>query len=263
MSNGEIKSSILLEDVPGQVRPLIVARMQTANTIEEIIETIKNKYPLVAMRLDPLKVREFVLQRDPNWEKVREEKRKNPPKKKTKPKPEPIEPEESALETNVEEAIKKLPEWKPDEEFTREETEKLNMLRSHRIILNELWRNYVKVRESRMDTAKKGYLESLARELDAIQKLESAERDLMSALEEVRKAEEAETAEKVLDSILGWKIKRLLQKCPDGKTASELIDRLSIELLNISIDLKVGATNAEAISRLEKRLYDTGFEKPP
>lgn len=252
--------SLLLEEVPNQARPLIVARMQTANTIEEIMETIKNKYPLVALRVDPLKVKEFVLQRDPSWEKVREERKKNPPKKK-KPKTEPIA--ESAIETEVEEAIKKLPDWKPEGEFSREETEKLNMLRSHRIILNELWRNYVKVRESRMDTAKKGYLESLARELDAIQKLESAERDLMSALEEVRRAEEAEPPEKVLDSILGWKVKRMIQKAPDAKVASELIDRLSIELLNVSIDLKVGATPTEAISRLEKRIYDTGFEKPP
>jgi hypothetical protein len=162
--------------------------MQTAINIEQILETIKKKYPLVALRINPEKVREYVLQKDPTWE----EKRKNLPPKKTKPKPEPKE--ESALETEVKEEIKKLPSWKPEAEFGRDEKEKLDMLHGHRVILFELWNNYMKIREGRQDTQKKGYLGSIAREIDAIQKLESAERDLMSALEEVRRAEEAEAA---------------------------------------------------------------------
>jgi len=248
--------SIKLTEIPNQIRPLIVLRMQTAKTVDEVVETILKKYPLMA-QVDPAKVREYILEKDPLWE----EKRKNPPKKKEKPKPAPIE--ESSLEAEVTEEIKKLPAWKPEGEFSRDEKEKLDMLHGHRVILFELWNNYMKIRESRQDTQKKGYLESIARELDAIQKLESAERDLMSALEEVRKAEEAETAEQALDSVLGWRIKRIIQKATDEKHAVTLIDKLSIELLNISIDLKIGANKTEAISRLEKRIYDTGFEKPP
>lgn len=248
-----------LEGIPSDIILWVRAKMNSASSLEEIITSIKEKFPTTGNKINPARVRKYILSKDPDWEKKRAS--KEPEKEDDDELPEPPE-EESELAQNVKQEVEKLGDWEPNKEFSRDEKEKLDMLHGHRVILNEHWFNYMKIRDSRAEAYKKGYLEAIARELDAIQKLESAERDLMSALEEVRVAEEKEPPEKVLDNIIGWKIKRLLQKCSDEKQASELIDKLSIELLNISIDLKIGNNKNNTIKRLEDRLYEE-FKSPP
>jgi hypothetical protein len=179
------------------------------------------------------------------------EERLMPPKKK-KEDIEIVEP--PSLADDIEDQIEHLDEsGEVIVDFSPDEKQKLNILRSHRRILSELWNNYQLIRDSGQESNKKNYLVSIANELVEIQKLEASEQDLMSALSEVRKVMETEPPEDVLDRILGWEIKRLVFKSDKPKMV-ELLSKLIKECQVLLTDVE-NIPKEDAFRLLEDRLY--------
>jgi hypothetical protein len=108
-----------------------------------------------------------------------------------------------------------------EDDFSKDERKKLNMLKSHRKILKELWNNYNAIRGYDDEMSKVKYLDSMTKELQVISQFEASERDFLSAMSEIRKAEEKMTLEQNLDSIMSWWIPRMAEK---GKSKNEILE---------------------------------------
>ena len=104
-----------------------------------------------------------------------------------------------------------------------EDQSKINAIRTHRRILAENWENYMNLKStgSENENAKAGYLDRCSRELTTIQNLEETEKSLISMLSEVKKAEEEETAEDLIDYIVGYCWPLLISKIGDEEKISE------------------------------------------
>lgn len=110
-----------------------------------------------------------------------------------------------------------------EDEFSKDEKKKLNMLKAHKKILSELWTNYNAIKEYDDEQSKVKYLDSMAKELQVITQFEASERDFLSAMTEVRKAEEKMSIQQHLDAIMSWWIPRMAEK---GKSKQEILDAL-------------------------------------
>ncbi len=98
-----------------------------------------------------------------------------------------------------------------------EDQKKINPVSKHRRILLENWKNYQSLldAESTNETAKNKYLETISKEIDKIAELEAKEKSILSMLEEVKKAEEAETPDQFRDYLEGYCIPKLATKTKD------------------------------------------------
>jgi len=117
-----------------------------------------------------------------------------------------------------------------------EDQNKINAIRTHRRILAENWENYMSLKStgSENENAKAGYLDRCSRELTIIQSLEETEKSLISMLSEVKKAEEEETAEDLVDYIVGYCWPLLILKVGgEEKISEEDIARLKDYLKQI------------------------------
>ena len=125
------------------------------------------------------------------------------------------------IEAEILEEVKEAEE--EGEEFTKEEQRKINMLRAHRKLLSELWANYQKVKNSQFDVAKGRYIQLMAEELGLISQLESSEKSFLSAMDEIRKAEQKMSIESHVDSLKGWFWPRAMEKAKDTSQAQEFL----------------------------------------
>ena len=113
------------------------------------------------------------------------------------------------------------------EEFSKAEQQKINMLKAFRVVLKEAWENYRVVKPSKDETAKKNYLETIMKTLTQIIGLEAAEKDFLSSMAEIRKAELKMTSEQYLDSIKGWWLLRCFEKAATKESVLKIIDDLN------------------------------------
>jgi hypothetical protein len=109
-----------------------------------------------------------------------------------------------------------------------EDQKKINMISKHRRLLLENWENYMRLKEgeSPNETAKQGYLKSVSEELKLLTDLEAKEKSLLSMLEEVKSAEEKETAEQFRDYIEGYCLQKIAFKLNDVKKIKKQFDLL-------------------------------------
>jgi len=131
---------------------------------------------------------------------------------------------EPKIEEKVEEVVKEVP---PVEEFLpKDEKEKIGDLKHHRMILKEIWENYLKCKGSeRAESTKSKYLEQLSKELIIVRDLEQTEKGAQSLLEEVRLAEEGETVEQFRDYLEGYTLQVL---CRKAGTPEQAVQQLTI-----------------------------------
>ena len=136
-----------------------------------------------------------------------------------------------------------------------------------RIVLGELWYNYRKLIEGGSDNenAKMGYLDKCSREIEVLRSLEESEKSLVSMLDEVRKAEEKESAEDLLDYVIGYCWPMLVLKVGDGEEISkedqaklkELYLKLKEKTVFTFTILENGVTNKSEVNKIYMRkLYE-------
>jgi hypothetical protein len=160
---------------------------------------------------------------------------------------------ESEIENEILQEVREAEET--DEEFNKEEKEKISMLRAHRVILKETWKNYKSVKNSKDEASKNKYLETAMKVLSAIRELESQEKSFVSIMGETRKAELKMSMDKYLDSIEGWFIPRMLERSTSKEQAVETIGKLHSYLDDYHKVITGSATLAEANLAMLTRLY--------
>jgi hypothetical protein len=174
------------------------------------------------------------------------------------------EHESDGLEDAVEEATADVTE---DKDFlTPGENKKIDPVSKHRRILLETWKLYQALVDpqdpSTNETAKGKYLDIIAREIDKIAELESKEKSFLSMMEEVRAAEERETAEQFVDYLTGYCLPKLLNKVGNSDKFKEQSQTLKnhIDLLVQILETPFEGQTAppsleEAIREYLKRIY--------
>jgi hypothetical protein len=131
------------------------------------------------------------------------------------------------------------------------------------MVLREIWDNYVNIRESDDERAKKDYLTLIETTLEKIEKQEMAEASFFSAMEECRKAELNMTIQQHYDSIISWVIPRMAEK---GQSQHEILEYLfKLQLfLNYYSKIIMDSTGvADANMRLLEELYGEKEIKEP
>ena len=170
--------------------------------------------------------------------------------KKSQKKPEEIEAE------ILQEVAEAEQEQAEGEEFTsKDEKRKTNLLRAYRKLLREAYGNYLKVKDTKAETSKAKWVEVIQKILENIQSLEEVEKSLLTALDEVRRSSEKETTEQKLDSIFGWFVPRLLDKCKDNKDAQDKIFMLEMYLNSVNYFLLTESNLKNVNDRILKMLY--------
>jgi type I restriction-modification system DNA methylase subunit len=103
--------------------------------------------------------------------------------------------------------------------------------------------------------AKKNFLESILKCLASIREQEAAERDILSAFADCRKAEAKLTAEQSFDSLKGWFILRACEKCKSKEEAEMYIKTLKVYLDNYLDKLQKNETIEETNKEILAMLY--------
>jgi len=144
--------------------------------------------------------------------------KKHGKQKETKQKPKVVE---SEIEAKVSEITKDV----EDLGFLpKSEQEKIGDLKHHKLVLKEIYENYMRIKGSeRAESSKQKYLEQLSKELLIIQGLEEQERGVQSLLEEIRKMEEQETEIQMRNYLEGYCLQTLVRK---AKTPENAISQL-------------------------------------
>jgi len=135
--------------------------------------------------------------------------------------------------------------------------EKVNAIKKHRRLLLEAWDNYWRLKDgdSPNENAKKGWIDTVREELKIISDLESKEKSLLSILDEVIQAEEAESAEDFRDYVEGYCLQKIAQKL---KTNDKIKEQFNILKNNIDLFIKKieEAPNLEeGIRRYLQKIY--------
>ena len=165
---------------------------------------------------------------------------------------------EPKMEEKVEEVVKEVP---PVEEFLpKDEKEKIGDLKHHRMILKEIWENYLKCKGSeRAESTKSKYLEQLSKELIIVRELEETEKGMASLMEEVKKAEEEESESQMCDYIEGYCLQILARK--SGNSTGAITQ---LEILKKNLEIFMGLLKEheleEALKIYLEKLY--GSETP-
>ena len=156
------------------------------------------------------------------------------------------------IEEEVKEEIAKV---KDEEIFSRDETKKLNLLKSHRMVLRETWDNYLSIKNGDDENSKKNYLTLTELILEKIEKQEMAEASFFSAIEEVRKAESQMTISQHFDSMISWGIPRMAEKGKDQHEILEYLFKLQVFLNYYTKIIMESTSVSEANLRLLEELY--------
>ena len=144
---------------------------------------------------------------------------------------------------------------KLDEDFSIDEKQKLNLLKSQKTVLKEMWDNYRKIRGGTDEVGKKGYLVEISKVLSQVKELQELERSFISAMAECRKKEAQMTIGKYYDSITGWFVPRMLEKASTKEQALEYISMVYKYLEDFQ-KIIIGSDNiSEATKELLRFLY--------
>ena len=162
---------------------------------------------------------------------------------------------ESEVEKEILDQVKQVEET--GYEFTKSNSEKVDILKSHRFLLAETWNNYTTVRETDNDKAKKEYTDQLLKILAEIKELESLEKSLLSALGSVREAEQKMTVQQYLDHIEGFDLLRCTEKCKSKEEAINALSEIQKFIEAFKIVVVEASDSAEATRIMLQRLYTT------
>ena len=125
------------------------------------------------------------------------------------------------------------------------------------MVLKEIYENYMRIKGSdKAESSKQKYLEQLSKELLIIQELEEQERGVQSLLEEVRKAEDSETAEQFRDYLEGYTLQVLCRKAGTPEQAIKQLEILEKNSKILQELLKEQPSLEEAIKTYLSRLYE-------
>jgi hypothetical protein len=207
-------------------------------TLTEIIDFFSSSFPYFKEKITEEALREYALKNIPNWKEKAVE----------------------SLEKQVEKQIAGLEE---SETFVSDEEKKVDTTRKHRQLLKELWENYRKLKisgEKRQEANKARYLELMSKELIIIEELEEKEKGLLSMLDEVRKAEEAESADEHRSYVEGYALPLLARKAETPEKAVEQLDILKKNLEAFRKILVKASSGEEAVRLFLEYLYK-GKEK--
>ena len=235
------KSINIILGLPLEIRLYLEAKCRDNITNTEILALLNEKFPYVE-GVTPQSIASFRKKVCPNYKELLLERYG---KKAQKP--------ESEIEEEILEAVRESEE--AGEEFSKNETQKINMLKAHKRILKELYEQYKSVKNSTDEVAKKNYLESMLKCLSSIREQEAAERDILSAFADVRKAEAKLTPEQAFDSLKGWFILRASEKCKSKEETEKYIIDLKVYLDNYLIILQKSSSIEESVKEMLAKLY--------
>lgn len=229
--------------MPQEVRFALAAQMRKPISDEEVAKWLKTNFPFTKISLKAIKAERK--KQCPTYKYLVnqvEDKTLND-----------LETEEILEEEpEVQEQIRKLSD---EPEFFDGETEKIDMLIAHRWTLKEYYTNYKLVKNTTEDQSKIKYLDSISKELAIITDLESAEKSFISALGEVKLAEQKMTPAQHFDSITGWFIPRMVEKTKTQQEALDLLFLLQMFLNDFSKIILESANLTDAQRRLLEKLY--------
>jgi hypothetical protein len=240
MTEVKAKANPLL-DQPLEIRLWLEGKMHEELTNKEILALLNQKFPFVN-GITSQNIASYRKKYTPNYQELMLQKYGM----KAQTNPEDVEQEILAEVREAETA---------GEEFTKEEKRKINMLTAYRRILSEMWNNYRVVKPTKDETAKRGYLVEMIKALTVIKELEQSEKSFLSAMDEIRKAEQKMDINKCIDSIQAWSVPRMLEKSKNKEEALEYVSKLQSYLNNFSQIITGSATMEEANRILLERLY--------
>jgi hypothetical protein len=238
-----IKTSVTkIVELSGEVRAWLELQFHKPILTEDIYNTFKTSFPWAKIPYEEiLHYREEIV---PDFESLLPE----------KPKPIVITAKVSELELDLYEELATAPV--DENEFEKDERKKLNMLHSYRIVLRETWDNYKNVKDGDDEQAKAKYLDLLPKILSKIEEFITAEKSFLSAISEVKKAEESMTIKQCMDSIMGWFIPRAAEKGKDKNEILEYIFMLQMMLNLYTRFIMVEPDMEHANRELLEALYD-------
>ncbi len=138
-----------------------------------------------------------------------------------------------------------------------EDGKKVNAIDKHRRLLLENWENYIRLKEgnSPNENAKKAYLDGVRDELKILTELEMKEKSLLSMLEEVKQAEETETAEQFRDYIEGYCLQKIAFKLKEISKIKEQMELLKTNITLFETTLEETPNLDEGIRSFLKKIY--------
>lgn len=238
--------------LPLEIRLYLEAKCREDITNTEILALLSEKFPYIE-GITPQNVASFRKKICPNYKELLLERYSQKPKK-----------PEFEIEEEILEAVRESEA--ADEEFNKEESQKINMLKAHKRILKELYEQYKTVKNSADQNAKKNFLESMLKCLASIREQEAAEKDILSSFAEIRKSEAKLTLEQYEDSIKGWFILRASEKAPNKEEAIQFLERLKVYLDQYKLILEKSTDKEDAVRTMLQQLYVlkkvTAEEKP-
>jgi hypothetical protein len=177
--------------------------------------------------------------------------KKHGKQKETKQKPKVVESEIEAKVSEITKGIEDLGF------LPKSEQEKIGDLKHHRMVLKEIYENYMRIKGSdKAESSKQKYLEQLSKELLIIQGLEETEKGVQSLLEEVWKAEDSETAEQFRDYLEGYTLQVLCRKAGTPEQAIKQLEILEKNSKILQELLKEQPSLEEAIKTYLSTLYE-------
>ena len=146
---------------PFEIKLWLETQMKNDLTNKEIFALFQNQFPWV-QNITVSDITQYRKKYIPNYQDLIMQRRG----KKAQQLPEEIE----------QEILKEIQETEETgEEFSKNEQQKINMLRAQRTILGEMYKNYVAMRTTSDETTKIKYLDSLSKQLQIIGTLEQSE----------------------------------------------------------------------------------------
>ncbi len=138
-----------------------------------------------------------------------------------------------------------------------EDNKKINVIDKHRRLLLENWENYIRLKEgeSPNENAKQGYLKAVSEELRLLTDLEAKEKSLLSMLEEVKEAEEKETAEQFRDYIEGYCLQKIAFKLKEVSKIKEQMELLKKNITLFEETVEKAPSLDEGIRTFLKKIY--------
>ena len=205
-----VKTSVTkIVELNGEIRAWLELQFHKPILTEDIYTTFKTSFPWTNIPYeDILHYREEIV---PDYESLLPEKPKLP------------EPKVESIKYLEEDIYEQLETVEDENDFERDERKKLNMLHSYRIVLRETWNNYKMIQKDGDDSAKAKYLDLLPKILGKIEEFITAEKSFLTAMGEVKKAEEKLTIEQCTDSIISWWIPRMAEK---GTSKNDVLEHL-------------------------------------
>ncbi len=163
------------------------------------------------------------------------------------------EKSESEIETEILDAVKDAEET--GEEFTKHSDKKVDVLKATKVILKEMYNNYVNIKKSDDENAKKNYLVEMLKCLTVIKELEASEKSFISMMGIVRAAEEKKTAEEYVESIESWFLLRCAEKCKSKEEAIQILGGIKNFIDSYKLIVNDSENCAEANVKILEKLF--------